>query len=193
MTMLTSHIRCIALGFLAWTLAGAAFAEQVRIVRLSPATQTALPGQLAPTPFRLRVERLNGEPIPGVRLYYGILIACDPGADCPDDTELGGFEPPGGPGVNLTTGSDGTATTPPYRAGRPLSLPYALQFGPILPPQQTTPGGIIVDDWPLSGDYHTTVIVQGLVSVPTLGTVGMATLVGLLAAAGLWTVARTRS
>ncbi len=179
-------------------MAGAAIAEPVRVVRLSPATQSVLPGQLVPERFRLRVERSSGEPVPGAQVWYSELRAYCTGPDDPtcDQTHFGGFEPryfPGDPlSALVTTGSDGTATTVPYRVGRPASLPFQLEFEAAVP-SQTTPGGIVIDGGIPDGDHHSIVTIEGLVSVPTLGSVGMATLVALLAAAGVWTVARTRS
>jgi exosortase sorting signal-containing protein len=189
-------LHCIALGLFAWIMAGAANAEQVRVIRLSPATQSVLPGEVVPVPFRLRVERASGEPVAGAQFGYRITLYCQGPGDDPtcDQTPFGGFEPsdPGDPLLALlTTGSDGTATTPPYRVGRPASLPLELEFEPIFL-THTTPGGIVIDGM-LDGDHNSIVTIEGLLAIPTLGSAGMATLVGLLAAAGVWTVGRTRS
>ncbi len=171
----------------------AAVAEPVRVVLLSPPDQTAPPGQLVPMPFRFRVERTNGEPVPGVLVWYGTSLDCPSDPYCVTEEEIGAFEPgyPDGPlFVMVTTGSDGTATTPRYRVGipqpEPVDLPVGFFFSAIVE-SQTTPGGIVIDN--VVDDVGLAfVLIGGLAALPALGDAGFVTLVTLLAAAGLWRI-----
>lgn len=180
----------VSAGVLAF--AHAAAAEQVRVVLLSPPEQMVLPGDVVPMPFRFRVERATGEPVPAAQVWYiADFILCS-NAGCPDRDERGAFEPglPNGPNdVLVTTGDDGTATTPAFYAGRPhvgRQSPFPVYFLALITPQ-TTPEGIVIDG--IEGDpARSTVWIQGPGAIPTLGAATSATLIALLAASGLWTI-----
>lgn len=151
-------------------------AAPVRIVLLSaPVVHTVADAPLPP--FRVRVERATGEPLAGVQLEYFIDDICAlPAFPCPDPSEYGGFDDGASQSVLVTTGSDGTATTPVFRAGHPLAEHLPLEFHVIAyAPPQTTPGGFTIsedDAWsPIGGFYNaaTTVRIEGdLLAVPAL-------------------------
>ena len=175
-----------------WLVGSAAAAEVIRIVWLSPRLQSARPGGLVPVPFELRVERLDGEPLAGVQLRMLVQISCPAEPPCPDGR--GEFEPsePGSPFSGIvTTGSDGTATFPPYRVGIPELLPAPVGFEPRVV-SSSTPGGIIITGV-LGENEASGVTVEGLQAIPTLGGVASVTLAAFLAAAGLWTMRRARA
>lgn len=175
-----------------WLVGSAAAAEVVRVVWLSPRLQSARPAGLVPVPFKLRVERLDGEPIAGVQVRMLVQISCPAEPPCPDGR--GEFEPsePGSPFSGIvTTGSDGTATFPPYRVGIPQPLPALVGFEPRVV-SSSTPGGIIITGV-LGENEASGVMVEGVQAVPTLGGVASVTLAALIAAAGLWALRRARA
>ncbi len=177
------------------------FAEPVRMVLLSPPTQTTAPGAQLPSPLVVRVERANGDPVPGVQIWYGVNTCVSiPFAIplCPTFEEYGGFETgelPRPLGVLITTGADGIATAPPYRVGIPSAQHPNLQFG-IFPyaSTQTTPGGftITLNDAvnPIGGlsaaMTNVNISFGAAPSAPVLSPVGIAVLSFLILAAAWW-------
>jgi hypothetical protein len=186
-------------------LATRADAEPVRVVLLSAPMLHALPGQTLP-PFRLRVERANGEAVPGIRFSYvvdGCVEAADPplGSSCPQPFEYGGFDDGTIDYVELTTGSDGTVTTPSLRAGHPLPqhLPFEFHMFHYVP-WQTTPSGFTITPLdavqPIGGLLNGSAAIRIAgepAAVPALDRLEMMVLALLLAAAGAWKLRSVRA
>lgn len=185
-----------------------AVAEPVRVVLLTPATQTAAPGQLLAVPFSIRVERANGEPLPGVQINYAVnqfgclsssLPPCPPG-----DGEYGGFDTSAPPPlhVTVTTGADGTVTAPPFRAGMPVPgrLPFEFTVLPFAF-AQTTPNGFEItlseSLRPIGGlgAANTTVVIAApqTEEIPAIGPAGLLMLALVLAGWAVLATARAPS
>jgi hypothetical protein len=188
----------LVLAMIEAALATAARAEPVRIVLLSAPTRNAAPGEMLDAPFRVRVERASGEPLAGVVLSYAVDLCITvatppPGWECPNAAEYGGFDDGASLQVLVTTGSDGTVTAPPFRAGNPTAahLPFGFKVLPYAS-TQTTPGGftITLNDAvsPIGGYWAaaTTVNIEGVQPIPALDGARLLLLVLLLAVAGAW-------
>ena len=187
--------RCLILAALPCTLAAPAAAEPVRIVLLSPATQTATAGEPLPFEIRIRVERANGEPVPGVQVYLYVYRCSEPAGpgtgECPGYEEYGGWTSGDPVQALVTTGGDGTASAPPYRVGDPLPEHQPFVFTVVAyASAQTTAGGFTITlgdaTQPIGGYFAgaTTVQLGSIDAIPAVGSLGIVLLtVGLAAAA----------
>lgn len=181
---------------------GSLFGEPVRLVRLSPASQSALPNSLVPEVFSARVERANGEPVPGAQVQFYVNICVEPGVPipgvgCPGSTEYGGFDT-GAPTrplqITVTSDAQGIATAGPYRVGVPTHAYPAPEFE-VFPyvGAQTTSGGLVIsvqDATHPIGGYEVagttiSIVAASHLAVPTLGTTAVFVLAALLAFAAV--------
>jgi hypothetical protein len=185
-----------------------ASAEPVRLVRLAPETQLVAPEGLVPVRPSVRAERLNGQPIVGLTIQFGIN-ACIPVPlvpdPCPTDAEYGGFERPGQAGdwkSVVATGPDGVATAEAYRVGarspERLALlgPLVIDIYPYVPPQVAGGIEVTVNDSldGLSSSPHSIFEVTqgggGAPAIPTLDPRALIVLALACGGAGVWAMRR---
>jgi len=190
----------IGFGLFLIVLTSTLSAEPVRLVRLSPATQSVLPNGMLPELMSVRVERENGEAVPGATVAFEVNVCIEPGVpipgmSCPGAVEYGGFDTPSRP-LTITVVSDenGIATALPYRVGVPTHAHPEVQFE-IYPyvPAQTTSGGLVISLFdalhPIGGllaaATTVSIVAASHLAVPTLGTTAILVLAALLAVAAV--------